>query len=86
MYFIMPRLEIFSFLCAVTGKVPDVADVVQVNQFLDSKMKILIFILSIAFADDGHNPQCKDWEVGQKCELDCEAVNKVNHHQIFLAV
>ena len=40
-------------------------------------MKTLIFILSIAYADDGHNPECKDWDVGEKCELDCEAVNKV---------
>ena len=48
------------------------------NSFKSEMTKILkiIIFLGFLYADDGHNEDCKDIEVGKKCELDCEAVNK----------
>ena len=37
--------------------------------------KLFLFAIFVS-ADDGHNEDCKDIDVGTKCELDCEAVNK----------
>ena len=43
-----------------------------------SKLAMKIFLLFIGFlsADDGHNEDCKDIDIGTKCEYECESVNK----------
>ena len=40
------------------------------------KMKKLFLFAPFLSADDGHNEDCKDIDIGTKCELECEAVNK----------
>ena len=39
-------------------------------------MKKLFLFAPFLSADEGHNDDCKDIDVGTKCELNCEAVNK----------
>ena len=39
-------------------------------------MRSIIFLLPCLMADDGHNEDCKDLDIGLKCEFECEAVNK----------
>ena len=39
-------------------------------------MKIFLIFIGCLSADDGHNEDCKDIDIGTKCEYECEAVNK----------
>ena len=39
-------------------------------------MKIFLLFIGFLSADDGHNEDCKDIDIGTKCEYECEAVNK----------